>query len=69
MLTRSDLRWMEDQRRRAALRRMLEADDRELAGIGLRRGEVEETRDLPAGTDLCARARTRPALARRLGCR
>ncbi len=68
MLTASDLRWMEEQRRRAALRRTLETDDRTLATLGLERSKAEALLGAAINADLCAGLAHRPALARRIGC-
>lgn len=51
MLTRSALRWMEDHRQRAALRRLLDYDDRTLDDLGYVRAEVEAALEPPAGAD------------------
>jgi uncharacterized protein YjiS (DUF1127 family) len=47
MLTTAALRWMEEHRRRANLRALLEKDDRVLRDIGLTRGDIEETLTRP----------------------
>ncbi|MEM6677371.1 MAG: hypothetical protein AAF675_05820 [Pseudomonadota bacterium] len=52
ILTTSALRWMEDQRQRAALRRMLDRDDRTLEDVGLDREAIHEALRLPMGTAL-----------------
>lgn len=47
ILTRAALHWMEEHRRRAELRRLLERDDRILADIGLTRADIEEALSRP----------------------
>lgn len=47
LLTTSALRWMEEHRRRAQLRGLLEKDDRVLEDIGLTRGDIEEALSRP----------------------
>ncbi|HUF88080.1 MAG TPA: DUF1127 domain-containing protein [Thermohalobaculum sp.] len=51
ILTRSALRWMEEHRRRAQLRGLLEKDDRMLEDIGLTRGDIEEALSRPMQAD------------------
>ncbi|MEL7138214.1 MAG: DUF1127 domain-containing protein [Pseudomonadota bacterium] len=43
------LKYMEDHRQRAVLRRMLDHDDRMLRDIGLERSAIHEALDLPMG--------------------
>jgi uncharacterized protein YjiS (DUF1127 family) len=59
ILTRTALLWMEDQRRRAAVRNLLTRDDRTLEDIGLRRPELEHALGLPTGADIIGEARRR----------
>jgi uncharacterized protein YjiS (DUF1127 family) len=47
ILTRAALRWMEEHRRRAQLRALLEKDDRLLGDIGLTRADIEEALSRP----------------------
>jgi uncharacterized protein YjiS (DUF1127 family) len=47
LLTRSALRWIEEHRRRAVMRRLLDHDDRMLSDMGLVRTEVELALQLP----------------------
>ena len=75
MLTASDLRWMEEHRRRAALRRMPgpgdgpdDGPDDGPGAAGLHRREVEEILAETEGGHLCARLADRPDVAHRLGC-
>ena len=51
MLTRSALRWMEEHRRRAQLRALLEKDDRILDDIGLTRADIVEALGQPLHVD------------------
>ncbi|MEL6388453.1 MAG: DUF1127 domain-containing protein [Pseudomonadota bacterium] len=51
MLTKAGLRWMEEHRKRAQLRRLLDHDDRTLEDIGLTRIEAEIALGLPMGQD------------------
>lgn len=57
MLTRAALRWMEEQRQRAVLRRLLDHDDRTLEDIGLTRIETEIALNLPPNRNAMAAAR------------
>lgn len=68
ILTVSDLRWMEERRRRAALRRLLQADDATLTATGLERAALRAYAESTPDASLCAEARRHPALSRRLGC-
>lgn len=56
MLTRSALRWIDENRRRAALRNLLVHDDRTLEDVGLMRGDIVHALDLPIGTNAAAAA-------------
>lgn len=51
ILTRTALRWMEEHRRRAELRRLLEKDNRMLEDIGLTRGDIEDALSQPIQAD------------------
>ncbi|MEO1776367.1 MAG: DUF1127 domain-containing protein [Pseudomonadota bacterium] len=51
MLTKAGLRWMEEHRKRAQLRRLLDHDDRMLEDIGLTRIEAEIALGLPMDQD------------------
>ncbi|MEO0763392.1 MAG: DUF1127 domain-containing protein [Pseudomonadota bacterium] len=51
MLTRSGLRMMDEYRRRMALRRLADQDDRMLADMGLTRGEIDAALSLPMSVD------------------
>lgn len=57
MLTAAGLRWMEQQRRRAALRNLLSYDDNLLEDMGYRRAEIERALRLPPETDALRHAR------------
>lgn len=56
-LTAEGLRWMEQQRKRAVLRRLLEYDDGLLEDMGLRRPEIERALQLPLDADAMEHAR------------
>lgn len=61
VLTATALRWMEQQRLRAALRRLLAHDDATLEDIGLPRAEIERRLAQPLEVDVDHPALSSPA--------
>ncbi|MEO0822368.1 MAG: DUF1127 domain-containing protein [Pseudomonadota bacterium] len=62
-ITLAVLRWIHDARERAALRRLLEKDDRLLDDMGLTRAEIQDVLSEPGAVNLHERAKAQSRLS------